>query len=146
VYKGIQLEFFITREITVSQLISMVNWNIGQNITMNKIKSLNKINTSDHDIFLFECLKHSLTYNLNRNYSQVCYDSTNWIHLSMKEGSSFVLFYIDEIHWTGMLQITFLVNWESSPRGGVQGLGFMVFGLVVQKFLNIEWFLYWKLN
>jgi hypothetical protein len=27
---------------------------------------------------------------------------------------------------------------ESSPRGGVHGLGSMTFGLAVQKFLNIE--------
>jgi hypothetical protein len=30
--------------------------------------------------------------------------------------------------------------------GGVHGLGSVMFGLVVQKFLNIEWFLYWKFN
>jgi hypothetical protein len=28
----------------------------------------------------------------------------------------------------------------------VHGLGSMTFGLVVQKFLNNEWFLHWKLN
>jgi hypothetical protein len=39
----------------------------------------------------------------------------------------------------------FLVSLESSRRGGVHGLGSMMFGLVVQKFLNIEWFLHWKL-
>jgi hypothetical protein len=27
---------------------------------------------------------------------------------------------------------------ESSPQGGVHGLGSMVFGLAVQKFFNIE--------
>jgi hypothetical protein len=37
-----------------------------------------------------------------------------------------------------MLQIMFMVTLESSQRGGVHGLGFMMFGLVVQKFLNIE--------
>jgi len=37
-----------------------------------------------------------------------------------------------------MLQIMFLVSLESSPQGGVHGLGSMMFGLVVQKFLNIE--------
>jgi hypothetical protein len=26
------------------------------------------------------------------------------------------------------------------------GFGSMMFGLAVQKFLNIEWFLHWKLN
>jgi hypothetical protein len=69
-------------------------------------------------------------------------------HLSMKEGCLFVLFCFvctDEIHRIGMLQIAFLVSLESS-WGGVHRLGFIVFGLVVQKFLNIEWFLHWKLN
>jgi len=38
-----------------------------------------------------------------------------------------------------MLQIVFLVSLTSSPRGGgVHALGFMAFGLAVQKFLNIE--------
>jgi hypothetical protein len=38
----------------------------------------------------------------------------------------------------GMFQIAFLVSLESSRGGGVHGLGSVVFGLVVQKFLNIE--------
>ncbi len=50
-------------------------------------------------------------------------------HLSMKEGS---LFCIYEIHWTGMLQIVFLVSLESFWRGGVHGLGSMTFGLAMQ--------------
>jgi hypothetical protein len=50
----------------------------------------------------------------------------------------FVLVCTDEIHQTGMLQIAFLVSLESSQAGGVHRLGFMVFGLAVQKFLNIE--------
>jgi hypothetical protein len=37
-----------------------------------------------------------------------------------------------------MLQIAFLVSLESSWGGGVHKLGFMVFGLAVLKFLNIE--------
>jgi hypothetical protein len=37
-----------------------------------------------------------------------------------------------------MLQIMFLVSLESSQGGGVHQLGFMAFGLAVQKFLNIE--------
>jgi hypothetical protein len=38
----------------------------------------------------------------------------SWMHnLSMKEGS-FVLFCSYEIHRSGMLQIVFLVSWESS--------------------------------
>ncbi len=53
----------------------------------------------------------------------------------MKEGS---LFCRCEIHQTGMLQIVFLVSLESFQREGVHGLGSMMFGLAVQKFLNIE--------
>jgi len=57
----------------------------------------------------------------------------------MKEGSLFVYFVCTyEIHRTGMLQIAFLVSLESSSCEGVHGLGLMAFGLVVQKFLNIE--------
>jgi hypothetical protein len=37
-----------------------------------------------------------------------------------------------------MLEIVFVVSSESSPQGGVHGLGSMLFGLAVQKFLNIE--------
>jgi len=37
-----------------------------------------------------------------------------------------------------MLQIAFLVSLESSQGGGVHGLGSTTFGLVVQKFFNIE--------
>jgi len=39
-----------------------------------------------------------------------------------------------------MLQIAFLVSLESSQGGeeGCIGFGFMVFGLAVEKFLNIE--------
>jgi hypothetical protein len=37
-----------------------------------------------------------------------------------------------------MLQIAFLVSLESSEGEGVHQLGSMVFGLAVQKFLNIE--------
>jgi len=37
-----------------------------------------------------------------------------------------------------MLQIACLVSLESSQGGGVDGLGSMTFGLVVQKFFNIE--------
>jgi hypothetical protein len=35
---------------------------------------------------------------------------------------------------------------ESSRQGEMHGLGFIMFGLAMQKFLNIEWFLHWKLN
>jgi hypothetical protein len=37
-----------------------------------------------------------------------------------------------------MLQIMFLVSLESSQGEEVHGLGSIMFGLVVQKFLNIE--------
>jgi hypothetical protein len=57
-----------------------------------------------------------------------------------------ILFCSYEIHCTEMLQIVFLVSLESSWWGGVNGLGSMTFGLVVQKFLTIERFLHWKLN
>jgi hypothetical protein len=50
----------------------------------------------------------------------------------MKESS---LFCNDEIHQTEMLQIVFLVSFESSQQGGVHELGSMLFGLAVQKFL-----------
>jgi hypothetical protein len=52
----------------------------------------------------------------------------------MKENSLFVLFCFVctyEIHQTKMLQIMFLVSLESSRGGGVHGLGFPTFGLVV---------------
>jgi len=64
----------------------------------------------------------------------------------MKEGSlfCFVSYLSDPPNW--MLQIAFLVSLESSWGGGVHWLGFMVFGLALQKFLNIELFLHWKLN
>jgi hypothetical protein len=54
----------------------------------------------------------------------------------------FILFCSYEIHWTRMLQIMFFLCLESSWWGGVHGLGSMA----VQKCLNIEWFLHWKLN
>ncbi len=41
---------------------------------------------------------------------------------------------------SGMIQITFLVSLENSRGGGVHRLGFMAFGLAMQKFLNIELF------
>jgi hypothetical protein len=37
-----------------------------------------------------------------------------------------------------MFQITFLVSLESFRGRGVHGLGFVAFGLAMQKFLNIE--------
>jgi len=58
----------------------------------------------------------------------------------------FDLFCNYEIHQIKMFQIMFLVSLENSWRGGVHGLGSMMFGLAMQKFLNIEWFFHWKLN
>jgi hypothetical protein len=57
----------------------------------------------------------------------------------------FVLFCYYEIHWTKMLQILFMMFLEISQWKGVHGLNSMMFGLVVQKFLNIEWLFPWKL-
>jgi len=37
-----------------------------------------------------------------------------------------------------MLQIVFLISSESFRGGGVHQLGFMAFGLAVEKLLNIE--------
>jgi hypothetical protein len=37
-----------------------------------------------------------------------------------------------------MLQIIFSVSFESSRQEGVHGFGSMMFGLAMQKFLNIE--------
>jgi hypothetical protein len=64
----------------------------------------------------------------------------------MKEGSLFVLFCFLVMRSTRMLQIVFLVSMESSQRGGVHVLGSMMFGPAVQKLLNIEWFLHWKIK
>jgi hypothetical protein len=65
---------------------------------------------------------------------------------SIYEGRYFVLCCRYEIHQTRMVEIVSLVSLESFRRGGVHGLGSMVFGLAMQKFLNIEWFFHWKLN
>jgi len=61
-------------------------------------------------------------------------------HLSMKEGSLFLLFYFVctyEIHQTGMLEIAFLVSLESSPGGWVHHLVSWCLD-ALQKFLNIK--------
>jgi hypothetical protein len=61
-------------------------------------------------------------------------------YLSMKEDSlcCFVLFRTYEINRIRILHIVFLVSLESSQRIGLHGLGSMMFGLAMQKFLNIE--------
>jgi hypothetical protein len=44
----------------------------------------------------------------------------------------------------GCFQIAFLVSleWKALYEEGCMGFGSMAFGLAVQKFLNIEWFLH----
>ncbi len=58
-------------------------------------------------------------------------------YLSMKEGSLFC-FVVMRSTELGCFRLCFLVTLESSQQGGVHMLGSMTFGLVVQKFLNIE--------
>jgi hypothetical protein len=61
-------------------------------------------------------------------------------NLFMKEGSLFCFVGMRSIEQGWMLEIVFFISLESSRRrrGGVHGLGSMMFGLAVQKFLNIE--------
>jgi len=66
------------------------------------------------------------------------------VNLSMKEGSFFCFLIMRSTE--PVFQITFLVSLENSRWGRVHGLGSMVFGLVVQIFLNIGWLFHWKLN
>jgi hypothetical protein len=66
-------------------------------------------------------------------------------YLSMKEGSLFVLFVLMRSTEPDPLDRV-LGLFGSSWGGGVHQLGFVAFGLVVQKFLNIEWFLHYKSN
>jgi hypothetical protein len=54
-------------------------------------------------------------HDVETHYINFKYLLQNYKHLSMKKGSSFILFcfvYIYEIHWTGLLQIAFLVSLE----------------------------------
>ncbi len=78
---------------------------------------------------------------ISRNPSSVDLITTKQKQTTIYEGRCFVLlcFCTYEIHRAGMLQIVFLVSLESSWGEGVHQLGFMTFGLAVQKFLNIEW-------
>jgi hypothetical protein len=55
----------------------------------------------------------------------------------MKEGSLFVLYLWDPLNQGALDRILRVFGF--SPWGGVHGLGSMPFGLVVQKFLDIEW-------
>ncbi len=84
------------------------------------------------------------TANITKVESQACitvlklcdnrHPMTTVTNLSMKEGSLFCSY---EIHQTGIPQIAFFVSLESSRRGWVHGLGFMAFGLAVEKLLNV---------
>jgi hypothetical protein len=101
-----------------------------------------------------------------------CFRLCSWIYLWRKVVCFFCSYY--EIHRTGMLQIVFLnlsmkecslfcfvvmrftelgcfrscswCLWKALDEEGCMGLGSMTFALAVQKLLNIEWFLHWKLN
>ncbi len=66
-------------------------------------------------------------------------------HLSMKEGSLFC-FLVMRSTEPGCFRSFSWCLWKALDEEGVHGLGSMTFGLAVQKFLNIEWFLHWKLN
>jgi hypothetical protein len=97
-------------------------------------------------IFALTRIASTSVYCIEHRISLALFPSTR-IYLWRKV-VCFVLFFNYEIHQTcQMLQIVFLVSLESSHQsGGVHGLGSMMFKLAVQKFLNIEWFLHWKLN
>ncbi len=56
------------------------------------------------------------TWELQRSSTNICCECCEQ-HLSMKEGRLFCFVCSYEIHWTGMLQIVFLVSLESSSRG-----------------------------
>jgi len=63
-----------------------------------------------------------------------------------EDGSLFVLFCTTRSTELGCFRSHSSVSLESSWGGGVHGLGFTAFGPAVQKFLNIEWFLHWKVK
>jgi hypothetical protein len=58
----------------------------------------------------------------------------------------FVLFCIDEIHQTRMLQIVFLMSLESCQWGRGAWAWLMMFRLVMQKLLNLKWFFHGRLH
>jgi hypothetical protein len=111
----------------------------------------------DHQLCLHECMFHF--YNFKLCHPIMVVFCNLYLH---PKGPTLMFHYIiylwkkvvclfcfvctNEIHRTKMLQIVFLVSLESSQWGGVHHLGFMAFGLVVQKLLNIKWFFCWKLN
>jgi len=76
-----------------------------------------------------------------------CFRSCSWCFwkaldedwcIDRRKVGCFVLFCIVIMRSTelGCFRFVFLVSLESSRQGGVHGLGFMMFGLMVQKFLN----------
>jgi hypothetical protein len=67
----------------------------------------------------------------------------------MKEGLfCFVLYCIVVMRFSelGCFRSCSWCLWKALNKKGCMGFGSMVFGLVVQKLLNIEWLLYWELN
>jgi hypothetical protein len=67
------------------------------------------------------------------------------LYLSMKEGSLFC-FVVMRSTEPGCFRSCSLCRWKALNEDGCVVLVSMTFGLVVQKFLNIGWFLHWKLN
>jgi hypothetical protein len=66
----------------------------------------------------------------------------------MKQGSLFVLFCLylwDPPNRDALDRILGLFGKLFEEEGCI-AFGFMVFGLALQNFLNIEWFLHWKFN
>jgi hypothetical protein len=127
-----------------------------------------------HPLF-FLCMWHKLTFVFNfrthvvlfktvlsvpRNSWQARYKEVlifNWtnvlkllvcsnVYLWSKLVCLFVLFVFIKSTEPGFFRSASLCLWESSQWEGVHGLGSVTFGLAVQKFLNIEWFLHWKSN
>jgi hypothetical protein len=77
-----------------------------------------------------------------------CVDSQNIYLWRMKEGSVFVLFCLYQWDKTepGWIRLCSWSLWKALVEKECIGLVFMAFGLAMQKFLNVEWFLNWKLN
>jgi len=77
-------------------------------------------------------------------YFPCCFVSR--IETSIYETRLFVCFvYTYEIHWIRMFQIIFLIFWKAFDEEGC--MGFVPLCLdVMQKFLNIEWLIHYKLN
>jgi hypothetical protein len=67
-------------------------------------------------------------------------------YLSMKESSLFCFVVMRSTKPRCFRSCSWCLWKKTSWQGGVHGLGSMMVGLVVQKFLNVEWFFHWKLN